>query len=203
MLEHGILMAIAAPLLVAARPGPAMLWAFPPAWRSKIGGLSRVGPLRALWRSLTDPLVATLLHGTAIWAWHAPLLFNAALQNEALHWLQHLSFFVTALFFWWALLFGRARERGYGAAVFYLFATALHTGFLGILLTFLKTPAYAGGSEAAAWGLTPLEDQQLAGLIMWVPAGLIYAAAALILTAYWISAAGLRAFAADHPGGRP
>ena len=58
----------------------------------------------AAWRFLTDPLVATILHGVALWAWHMPALYNAALTNPLAHWLQHLSFFVTALLFWWALL---------------------------------------------------------------------------------------------------
>lgn len=203
MTEHELLMAVAAPLLVLARPGHALLWALPPAWRSALGGAVRLAPLRRFWRTLTDPLVATLLHGAALWAWHAPALFDAALESAMLHWLQHLSFFVTALFFWWALLFGRARERGYGAAMFYLFATALHSGFLGILLTLAKTPLYSGQSEAAAWGLTRLEDQQLAGLLMWVPAGLVYAAAALVLAGLWISGSGLRAFAPQRRADLP
>jgi len=198
MAEHEIMMAIAAPLLVVARPLATMVWAVPQGWRGGLGGLTRLAPLRALWRFLTEPLAATILHAVALWAWHVPLLFDAALDNEVLHWLQHFSFFLTGLFFWWAILNGRLRERGYGAAIFYLFATALHSGFLGILLTFAPEPLYAGQSAAAAWGLTALEDQQLAGLLMWIPAGLVYAAAALALMAVWISGSGARAFTADR-----
>lgn len=198
MLEHEIMMAVAAPLLVVARPLATMFWAVPQHWRGTLGGVTRLSPLRALWKILTDPLAATTLHGIALWAWHIPALFNAALDSEALHWLQHLSFFVTGLFFWWAILNGRLRERGYGAAIFYLFATALHSGFLGILLTFAPAPLYAGQDAAAAWGLTRLEDQQLAGLIMWVPAGLVYAAAALALMAMWVHGSGSRAFTAER-----
>jgi putative membrane protein len=193
MIEHEILMVIAAPLIVLARPGGAMMWALPASWREPIGGIERIGPVAALWRFLTDPLVATVLHGVALWAWHMPLLYNAVLTNGFVHWLQHLSFLLTALLFWWALLWGRARERGYGAAVFYLFATALHTGLLGVLLTLSKTLWYPGQSVFASdFGLTPLEDQQVAGLVMWVPAGLAYAGAALVLAGVWISRAGAR-----------
>jgi cytochrome c oxidase assembly factor CtaG len=198
MAEHEILMAVAAPLLVLARPLATMFWALPQAWRAPLGGATRLAPLRALWRFLTDPLAATILHGIALWAWHIPALFKAALESEALHWLQHLSFFVTGLLFWWSILNGRLRERGYGAAIFYLFATALHSGFLGILLTFAAAPLFGGQDAAADWGLTRLEDQQLAGLIMWVPAGLVYAAAALALLALWIRSSGLRAFTAER-----
>jgi len=95
-----------------------------------------------LWQRLTDPLIATVLHGVALWAWHIPALFDAALASHRLHWLQHVSFFASALLFWWSLLRGRARTRGYGAAVMYLFATSLHSGFLGILLALARQPLY-------------------------------------------------------------
>jgi putative membrane protein len=194
MIEHEILMVVAAPLLVVARPVGAILWAVPAGWRRSAGGFAQVPAIAALWRCLTDPLVATVVHASALWAWHVPALYQAALTSSPLHWLQHLSFFVTALFFWWSLLRGRMRERGYGAAVLYLFATSLHSGFLGILLALARQPLYPAQTRTALeWGLTPLEDQQLAGLIMWVPAGLIYAAAALALAGIWIARSGAAA----------
>jgi putative membrane protein len=76
---------------------------------------------------------------------------------------------------------------GYGAAVLYLFTTAVHTSALGALLTFSQAVWYPAYSETtAAWGFTPLEDQQLGGLIMWVPAGVIYLIAGLWLFALWL-----------------
>jgi cytochrome c oxidase assembly factor CtaG len=195
MIEHEMLMVVAAPLLVLARPAGAMMWAFPYRWRAPMGAMGRAPSFAAAWRFLTEPLVATVLHGVALWAWHMPALYNAVLANDAIHWLQHVSFLATALLFWWSLLHGRARERGYGAAVFYLFVTGLHTGLLGILLTISRYLWYPTQTVfGTAWGLTPLEDQQLAGLVMWVPAGLVYAGAALALAGIWISrtGAGLR-----------
>jgi cytochrome c oxidase assembly factor CtaG len=188
MIEHEILMAGATPLLVLGCP-VAMLWAFPARSRRTIGEVGQAPAMARAWIWLTNPAVATLLHGAALWVWHAPALYEAALANPWLHWLQHLSFFVTALLFWRALLQGR--ERTYGAAIFYLFVTSLHTGFLGIMLAFLQRPIYpAQTSGAAEWGLTPLEDQQLAGLLMWIPAGLVYAGAALALAGLWIARSG-------------
>jgi cytochrome c oxidase assembly factor CtaG len=188
MLEHEILMTVAAPLLVMARPFGGMLWALPSGWRHLFGDISRQKTIVHVWQALTDPLIATLIHGIAIWGWHAPVLFNAALANPFVHGLQHVSFFGSALLFWWALLRGRTRKRGYGAAALYLFVTALHSGFLGILLSIARTPIYPGQTAAASqWGLTPLEDQQLAGLIMWVPTGLVYAVATLAMIAVWIN----------------
>jgi putative membrane protein len=203
MLEHEVLMTVAAPLLVLARPVGGMLFGLPPAWRSAVGGIGRRNPVAHLWQFLTDPLVATLVHGVAIWIWHAPVLFNAALNNPFVHGVQHVSFFGSALLFWWALRRGRARRRGYGAAVFYLFVTALHSGFLGILLAVARQPLYPGQNAAAPeWGLTALEDQQLAGLIMWVPAGLVYAVATLAMVAIWIQHSGtLSQHGRVHAGG--
>jgi putative membrane protein len=190
MIEHEILMALAAPLLVVGGP-VAMLWAFPVTMRHRLGGIGQKPLVARSWRWLTNPPVATLLHGVALWIWHAPPLYEAALADSWMHWLQHLSFFVTALLFWRALLQGREGERAYGAAVFYLFVTSLHTGFLGILLAFFRRPIYPTQTSAAPeWGLTPLEDQQLAGLFMWIPAGLIYAGMALVLAGLWITRSG-------------
>jgi cytochrome c oxidase assembly factor CtaG len=132
--------------------------------------------------------VAWGLHAAALWAWHAPALFEAAVVHESVHILQHASFFVTALLFWWSLLSGRDGQR-VGLAVLCLFTTALHGGALGALLA-MAGQAWYSVYEATAplWGLTALEDQQLGGLIMWVPAGLVYLGAALALLASWLGA---------------
>ncbi|HEV7718352.1 MAG TPA: cytochrome c oxidase assembly protein [Arsenicitalea sp.] len=189
MLEHEVLMALAPPLLVLARPGIAMLWSLPLSARRGLGAVS--GGLSGLWRILTEPWVATALHALALWAWHAPALYDAALENEGLHWLEHFCFLGTALPFWWALFAGRAYRQGFGAAIFYLFITASHSAFLGILIALAKQPLYPVQTEAAArWGLAPMADQQLAGLIMWVPGGMVYAVAALALAGLWIVRSG-------------
>ncbi|ACL57326.1 cytochrome c oxidase assembly protein [Methylobacterium nodulans] len=191
MIEHELLMAVAAPLLVLARPGSTMLWALPVRWRAPAGGIARLPILGGMWRAVSAPLPATLLHALALWAWHMPGLYDLVLVNAFAHWLQHLSFLLSALLFWWALLRGPARIRGYGASFLYLFLTSLHTGLLGVLLTMSPRLWYPRQVAAAAeWGLTPLEDQQLAGLVMWVPAGLVYAVAALALAGLWIRRSG-------------
>jgi len=115
---------------------------------------------------LTIPIVAWVIHAVALWTWHVPALFEAVLHNEWVHTAQHLSFLLSALLFWWALIHGRQGWMGYGAAALYVFTTSLHSGLLGALLTFSKSvwyPSYVGLTNS--WGLTPLEDQQLGGLI--------------------------------------
>jgi putative membrane protein len=115
---------------------------------------------------LSDPLIAWLAHAAAIWLWHVPGVFEAAAHDEFLHFAQHTTFLVTALMFWWTVF---ARP---GAAVASLFTTMLHTGALGALMALSNRSWYAGYA---------LEDQQLAGLVMWVPAGAAYPLAALYL----------------------
>jgi putative membrane protein len=126
--------------------------------------------------------VAWALHGATLWLWHAPPLFEAALASETVHYLQHLTLLVTALLFWASLLPRRADHKTRVVAVFSLFTTTMHSTLLGALLTLSPTIWYASYA-AAAGGLSALEDQQLAGLIMWVPAGLVYTAMALGLLA--------------------
>jgi putative membrane protein len=137
----------------------------------------------AAWAFLSNGRNGTLLHGVAIWVWHAPPMFDAAVTDVALHRLQHLSFFLTAVLFWWSVCW---RSEA-GAAAWHVVITMLHTSILGALMTLAPRVLYSTQTSAAtAFGLTPLEDQQLAGLIMWVPAGTIYAGAALALLALWI-----------------
>jgi putative membrane protein len=199
MVEHEVLMVIAAPLLAVARPFGAFLWALPTPWRQYVGRVGRHEAVAAPWRVLRDPFAATLLHAVALWAWHAPALYTTVLTSLPMHRLQHASFFFSAVLFWWTLFYGPGRQRSYGIAVSCLFLTSLHSAILGILLTLSRQPWYPQQSDfASICGLTPMEDQQLAGLIMWVPPGLIYLGAALYFAGRWISNAG----AARGPGDR-
>lgn len=188
MLQHEVLMVAAAPLLVLGRPLAIWVWAFPANWRAAVASPARSAPFRATWAFLTAPLTATLLHAVAIWAWHAPPLFVAAQNDVWLHALQHSAFFFTALLFWNAV-FGVRDGAASGASLLWLFVTMLHTGALGVLLTFSAGLWFPEAPGAAAWGLTGLEDQQLGGLIMWVPGGTVYVIAALALAARWLNGA--------------
>jgi putative membrane protein len=183
MIEHEIIMLGATLLIVAGRPGPVLLWGLPGPLRSAAAGVSRW----PLWRLLTDPIVATLVQALAIWAWHAPGLFDLALRNEAWHVLQHLTFVCTALLFWSAMLFGRG---GYGVAALCLFLTSMIGGLLGALMALSKSPWYEGYTALGLTpdGLSPTADQQLAGLIMWIPGGSFHLAAAVWLMWKWLKA---------------
>ncbi len=186
MVQHEIFMLVAAPLMVISRPLITFLWALPFEWRRSLGRWSKTDSVRRTWGFLTDPFAAWCIHAAAIWIWHIPVMFQATLTSELAHTAQHLSFFLSALLFWWALFYAHGR-LAYGAAVLYVFTTAVHTSILGALLTFAPHvwyPAYS--STTQAWGLTPLQDQQIGGLVMWVPAGLVYLVVGLALFAAWL-----------------
>ena len=181
MVQHELLMVVVAPLLVLGRPLAAWSWALPSPLLRRVSACTGSRAWSTVWAALTDPLAAWALHAIALWAWHVPALFDAALRSEPVHIAQHFSFLATALFFWWAVLGHDPRGRyGPGHSVAYLFTTMLHTAALGALLSLAPTPWYeAYLAPAAALGLDPVDDQQLGGLLMWVPAGFAYVLAAL------------------------
>ncbi|HUF34570.1 MAG TPA: cytochrome c oxidase assembly protein [Gemmatimonadales bacterium] len=188
MLQHLLLVLVAAPLLVLGRTERALLWSLPAGGRRRLGrwwlGAPRV---RAAWRALAHPLTVWLLHAAALWLWHAAVLYEAALRNDLIHGLEHASFLGTALLFWWVAIPRDRRPAGYPVGIALLFTTMMHSGVLGALITFAETPWYPAHAEGARlWGLTLLEDQQLAGLVMWVPAGIVYVLGAAGLLYAWL-----------------
>lgn len=184
MIEHSLLTLVAAPLLAMGAAGVPWLFALPLAGRRTLARwIARDRP-RRVWRRIAHPATAWGLHGAALWLWHAPALFEAALRSEVVHYLQHGSLLGTALLFWSSVLPRRPDPRTRILGMFSLFATSLHATLLGALLTLSPSVWYASYAAAAGVGeLSPLEDQQLAGLVMWVPGGLVYVGAALALCA--------------------
>jgi cytochrome c oxidase assembly factor CtaG len=181
MTQHELLMLVSAPLLAIARPLVPMLWALPHRWRT---ALATTGPGHAL-RLASSPAIVFALHAVALWIWHVPVLYEAAVLDDRIHLIQHVCFAGTALLFWWGLTRGRYGRSGYGAAVIYVFATAMHSGGLGALLAFSSRPWYRIYVQRANGG-DPLGDQQLGGLIMWIPAGVLMMLFGLALFAAWL-----------------
>jgi cytochrome c oxidase assembly factor CtaG len=181
MVQHELLIIIAAPLLVLGRPLIAFLWAVPAKWRSKIGHLATAPAVAKSWRFITGPFVVTIAHAVALWIWHLPSWYDAALRSEFIHGLEHSSFLFTAALFWWTLIHGRYGRMGYGIAVVYVFVTAAHTGALGALIAMSPNVIYPMYPS--------LEDQQLAGIIMWIPAGVLMTTVAVALFAAWLGEA--------------
>ena len=187
MTQHEILMLVSAPLLVLGRPLIPFLWALSPPWRQRVTNLGRAKPFRAIWTSISVPVSAWLLSAVALWVWHVPWLFDRTLSNDWIHAAQHTTFLVTALIFWWPVM-NRIPSFGYGGSLIYIFTTILHTSVLGALLTFAPRPWYSSYViTAPTWHLSALEDQQLGGLIMWIPAGTLLLIVALALLVKWMN----------------
>lgn len=189
MVQHLILILGAAPLLILGTPLFVWLWGLPARWRKAIGrGWRGSRVLRPLWDVLSHPLVVWTLYAATMWLWHAPPLFEAALHSDFLHELEHMSFLGASMLFCWVLINPMGRRRlTRGTGILYLFTTSVHGSLLGVLITFAPHPWYEHYVEATqAWGLSPLQDQQLAGVIMWIPVGMVYAGLAALLFVLWM-----------------
>ena len=140
-------------------------------------------------RALTLPLVAFFLFNADFWLWHAPSLYNATLTNQNLHILEHMTFIILAVIYWWPMFSPMPEDLprlSLGGQVLYLFLGGMPIVALGAGLTF-AAPLYAPYIHAPrVWGLSPATDQQLGGLIMWVPGNIIYIIVASILFIRWM-----------------
>lgn len=191
MVQHLLLIAVAAPLFIVANMNVSYIWALPKSWRRYVGDIQcRVESWQGVWNLVARPIPIILLHSAMLWAWHTPALYVAALRSNVIHAIEHATLFGAALLFWWLVLRrGRRAGIGYGLGLIALFSMVLQGTALGALMTFSATPWYPEyASSAEAWGLTVLDDQQLAGAVMLVPGGMVYVIAGLILFAGWLRA---------------
>ncbi len=204
MVQHLLLILVAAPLLVAGAADVAFLWALPQRWRSGFGrfehrlggwlggrdGAAGSGPVGN--GSATGRLLVVLLATATLWVWHVPALYDLAVRREGVHMAEHASFLVTALLFWASVARLRPRDHlGNGLRILAVFAMALQGSMLGALITFASRPLYLSHQAVApVVDLDPLTDQQIAGLIMWVPPGLLYTGVAAYLFVRWLNAVG-------------
>ncbi len=181
MVQHLLLVAVAAPLLVFGLSPALLAWSLPDGMRRPVlvaAHHNRI--LLWLWALLAAPWLAWGLYAAALWVWHAPALYQAALERESVHILEHICLFATAFLLWWVTLRTLPQRGATGTAILLGLTTAVHSGLLGSLLTFGAepwVPRYI--FTAPQWGLSALADQQLAGVIMWVPAGVVYLGVAL------------------------
>jgi len=200
MVQHLLLMLVAAPLFALSRFTLAVAWAFPARWTSTVW---KQWQWKRAWDFLTRPMIAFLLHNAAIWIWHMPRLYEASVRDEGIHFLEHFSFFLTAFLFWQVFVdltesIRMGRSAKFGLGIFMIFGTMLVSGFLGVLIAFSPYVWYSVYvHEAARYGLTALEDQQLAGTIMWVPSGVVYLVAVVSVLGRWLFAME----AAENPQG--
>jgi putative membrane protein len=180
MVQHMLIAVVVPPLWVMGVPG----WMLDPILRRPL--INRAA------RFLTHPAVAFGLFNAMIWIWHVPLLYDATLESEAIHITEHLMFVAAGVVLWWPVL-GTAPSLPRISpmfSVFYLFLSCLPMTALGALLTFAAQPLYQPYVEAPRiWGMSALMDQQLGGLIMWVPTNIPYVLALSIIFIRWMQEA--------------
>jgi putative membrane protein len=190
MTQHTLLLLVAAPLLTFGHPLLAGMWALDRRRREAVAHAVRGPRTVGAWHAVTAPLSVFLIQALALWLWHIPSWYEAALHSDLIHAFEHLCFVLAGSLFWWAMVNGRYGRSGYGLGVLYVFLTAIHTSALGALVTVAPSVWYGEyARQAAEWRIDALADQQLAGLLMWIPAGVIFIVFGLALLAAWLGEA--------------
>lgn len=196
MIQHLLLIMVAPPLLLLTNPMPFMLWGIPGSWRLRVGrGIGRLlhrhSPVRKNLRLITSPGVLWLIWVILIFGWHDPTLYNAALQNNFVHDIEHLSFFTAGMVFWWHVTGAGPRIHKQppllGRIAFVIGAIPPNM-LTGVVLAFATEPIYTFYTAVPRlWNISVLDDQRLGGIIMWVPGSMMYIIAALVLIAQMLA----------------
>ncbi len=196
MVQHLLLIVVAAPLLVMGRPARVMLAGLPARARRRVLVPRVVRATLPPARFLRRPAVTWALATVVVWGWHLPVLYTVAYEHDLVHALEHASFLLVSILVWSVAIEERSRhELGALGRALFLLANALQSGLLGALLLFAGGVLYpVHGAGPSAWGLTPLQDQQLAGALMWIPPAIFYVGASAVILFRW-----LRSMPADEP----
>ncbi|MGH7333542.1 MAG: cytochrome c oxidase assembly protein [Candidatus Rokuibacteriota bacterium] len=192
MIQHELLTMVAPPLLLLGNPFPVVVWGLPAAWRLPVARLLVPGAWfrKALWAVTAMP-VTWPLYVVTLWVWHWPPAYEASLRSGVVHDAQHLSFFVTALLFWWPIVNPAPMLHGHrhhALRVAYVIPATLQSQMLGLIFAFssrLFYPHYE--AVPRLWGFMPLQDQSAAGLLMMPVEGLIYLFTVLLLVSRMFS----------------
>lgn len=190
MIQHLLMIMIAPPLLLVANPFPVILWGLPSPIRQQVGAvmsrlLNRESTFRQHLRSATGAGVVWLLWVVCLLGWHDPNAYNAALESSFVHDVEHLTFFIASMLFWWRVVGAGPRihkqASPVGRAVTLMGAVPLNM-FLGIALFFTRNPVYTYYiGVPRLWGIDALSDQQIGGFIMWVPGSMMYILGAIFM----------------------
>jgi putative membrane protein len=170
MVQHLLLTLAMPPLLIAGTPG----WMLRPLLRNRVLG--------AIARRVTRPLACFAIFNVVIAAWHLPELYNLAMANHNIHIIEHLMFMAAAVLMWWPLMspLPELPRLAYPGQMLYCFLMSFPMSIVAVYVTMADRvlyPAYASAPRISP--LSPMDDQMLGGLIMWIPGGLVFA---LIMT---------------------
>jgi len=186
MVQHMLLITVAAPSLLLADPFPIVMWALPQPVRIRTGRwLRRASFFGRVWSSLTAVSVTWIAYALALWGWHIPVAYDAALSDRVVHDVEHVTFFAAAVLFWWPVIHPAPRFRRpvpHALRIVYLVLGAFQTAALGLVLTLAPAVLYESYSAAVRpGGLGALDDQVWGGIVMWALGGLIDMIAVLVL----------------------
>jgi cytochrome c oxidase assembly factor CtaG len=193
MIQHLLLVMVAPVLLLIADPMPVALWGLPSGLRLEAGRLLRPDSrFRGTVRALTAPGLVWLYSVAALVGWHDPGAYNLTLESELVHDLEHITFFATAMLFWWHVI-GCAphihKRLSLGVRVGYVLSIVPASAITGVAIAFASKPIYTYYTTVPRLGgMTVMQDQMLGGVIMWIPGSMMYVIAALILIARLIRA---------------
>jgi putative membrane protein len=200
MVQH-LLLGLLAPLfIVLGKPIIVASWALRPDRRRRVEGFRRkvLPPARFRRSAPWIGAAAVIAHVTSWWLWHIPDAFDAALRHPLVHDAEHLTLFLTGIGLWWVAVGVRWRERA-GLAIVELLVASMGTGILSALLVFSNHPLYLVAANVRSYGISPMSDQQLGGGIMWVPGGIIYLTAAVVIFARWLQLGPARSADPERP----
>ena len=190
MVQHLLLIMIAPPLLLIANPMAVMLWGLPDRLRRPVGqgfsrALHRDSNSRKLLRTITSPGVVWLLWVIVIVGWHDPDMYNAALRSDFVHDIEHISFFLVSMAYWWHVTGAGPRihkQFGLLGRIIFVLAAIPPNMMTGVVLAFAENPIYAYYMDIPRiWNISVMTDQRISGVIMWIPGSMMYIIAALVL----------------------
>ena len=185
MVQHMLLEMVAAPLIVLSAPITLALRAAGPSARRALLAVLHSHPAR--W--LTFPLVTWLLFAAVNWGWHFSGLYNIALEDDVVHYLEHASFLAAALLFWWPAIGPDPQpwRMPHPVRLMYLFLAMPQNSFLGVALLSTERVLYLHYvTVVRTWGPTPLDDQHLGGALMWVFGDIVFLAAMVGVVWAWM-----------------
>ena len=185
MVQHMLLELLAAPLLLAGAPITLTLRVATPSVRRTLLAILQSRAVHVI----SFPVVAWVLFAAVNWGWHFSALYDDALENQALHYLQHASFLGAALLFWWPVVGADPSpwRLPHPVRLLYLFLAMPQNSFLGVALMSASTVLYPHYvTNARDWGMAPIDDQALGGVIMWVVGDVAFLAAMLLVVVLWM-----------------
>ena len=190
MIQHLLLVMVAAPLIRISSPMAEYLWGLPESIRRPIGNmLAKKGLIRIFLHGVTTPLVAWFLFAIVMWVWHVPEIYDMALNSKQLHDFEHLTMFFVGIVFWWPVLGSPVlfQQLAFPFRFLYLFLALVQNVILAAILTYTDTAIYRFYADSPLhWGISSMADQQLGGVLMWLVGSMMFAGVTIVLIYMWL-----------------